>query len=119
MKQYDSYIIYGIHLSNKTVELIKNAKINDPNDNLINFNNKIKQQFNCEILELTVPVTHLIEIKQYFLQICIDQSDLSIIKMENIKNITIDKFSKLLEILNIEITVPYLISVPIVRLLPN
>jgi len=113
MKQYDSYLIFGCHFSKKSVELIT------ANSTLKYFNNKIKNVYNCEIIEATIPVTDNQSFKQYYLKIMIEQSDPSILKVDKLKEIDIEKYKQILDIFEMEFIDPYLISVPIIRELPN
>lgn len=109
MKQFDSYIIYGCHFSENNYKMIIKST------NLNNFNSIIFSQYKCKIYEFNVPISDRIEKKKYFLGINLEQSDTSILKIENLENINKDGFYKLLETFNIDKKDPYLISVPIIR----
>lgn len=113
MKQYDSYLIYGCHFPKKAVEIITT------NSSLRYFNNKIRLSYNCEIVEANVPISDTKTMKQYFLKICLDQSEQSILKLDQIKDLDISKFKELLELFEIDDIEPYFIGVPILRELPN
>ena len=109
MKQYDSYILYGCHFPEVIFKMItKNTSINF-------FNSKISKQFNCKIYDFDVPISETYEQKKYFLAIILEQSDQSIILLNNFNNIDKTGFYKMLETFEIEYKEPYLISVPIVR----
>jgi len=109
MKQYDSYLIYGCHFPGQFVSIITQ------NSSLKYFNNKLKNQYNCVILELNVPVHDNKVIKQYFLKIEVEQSDMGIIKMSNLQGASVLNFQKVLEIFEMNKIDPYLISIPIIR----
>jgi len=113
MKQYDSYLIYGCHFPSLGVEIIL------ANSSLKFFNNKIKDLYNCEIIQLNIPINDEKCIKQYFLKINVEQSEQGIIKLENIKDIDITKFKEVMEMFEIDAIEPYMIAVPICRDLPN
>jgi len=113
MKQYDSYIIFGCHFPKSGIDLITG------NSSLKYFNNKIRNLYGCEIIELNVPVSEENIIKQYFIKIIIEQSEQGILKLDGIVNFNNEKFKELLGIFEIESREPYLIAVPIVRELPN
>ena len=109
MKHFDSYIIYGCHFPEQLYKIItKNTNINF-------FNSKISSQYFCKIYEFDIPISENTNKKKYFLGIIIDQSDMSILQFENIKNINKNGFYNMLEIFNINKIEPYLISVPIFR----
>jgi hypothetical protein len=109
MKQYDSCIIYGCHFP----ELI--YKMITKNTSLSFFNSKIEPQFKCKIYEFDIPISENIVQKKYFLGIIIEQSDASIIHFDNLKNIDITGFYKILETFDMPKREPYFISVPIIR----
>lgn len=111
MKQFDSYIIYGCHFSEN------NYKIIEKNTSIDEFNLKICSQYKCKIYEFNVPILENINQKKYFLGINFEQSDTSILKIENLENIDKKGFYKILELFNIDKKEPYLISIPIVRFL--
>ncbi len=113
MKQYDSYLILGCHFPISGIELING------NSSLKYFNNKIKNLYECEIIEVNVPISDVNMIKQYYVKICLEQSEDSILKLESLVNKDYDKFKELLGIFEIDNRDPYLIAVPIVRELPN
>jgi len=113
MKQYDSYLILGCHFPKSGIELIIS------NSSLKYFNNKIKNLYGCEIIEVNVPISDVNMIKQYYVKICMEQSDESILKLESLVNKDYVKFKELLGIFEIESREPYLIAVPIVRELPS
>lgn len=113
MKQYDSFLIYGCHFSENIYELIKK------NTSIKYFNTKINNLYKCTIHELNIPIytdnnIHT-EIKKYFLGINIEQSDVSIIEYDKIKEIDKSGYYKILEMFDISKIDPYLISIPIVR----
>jgi hypothetical protein len=109
MKQYDSCIIYGCHFPQTIYKMITK------NTSLSFFNSKIEPQFQCKIYEFDVPISENIIQKKYFLGIIIEQSDPSIIQFDNLKNIDITGFYKILETFDIDKRKPYFISVPIIR----
>ena len=111
MKQYDSYIIYGCHFPEPMYKMITK------NTSLTFFNSKIGPQFQCKIHELDIPISQTHDQKKYFLAIILEQSDESILQLDNIKNADKTGFYKILETFDIDKKEPYLISVPIVRLL--
>ena len=111
MKQYDSYIIYGCHFPEPMYKMITK------NTSLTFFNSKIGPQFQCKIHELDIPISQTHDQKKYFLAIILEQSDTSILQLDNIKNADKTGFYKMLETFDIDKKEPYLISVPIVRLL--
>lgn len=111
MKQYDSYIIYGCHFPEPMYKMITK------NTSLTFFNSKIGTQFQCKIHELDIPISQIHDQKKYFLAIILEQSDESILQLDNIKNADKTGFYKILETFDIDKKEPYLISVPIVRLL--
>jgi len=113
MKQYDSYLIYGIHFPKKGVDLV------NANSSLKFFNSKIRTTYNCEIFEATVPIKDDVSIKQYFLKLCIEQSDQTLLKIDKIKDVNLDKYKDLLEIFEMDYIEPYLIAIPIIRDLPS
>lgn len=113
MKQYDSYMIFGCHFPKSAISLIT------ANSSLKYFNEKIRQTYGCEIVELFVPINEKDSIKQYFVRIIVEQSDPSIIKYNLIKDIDLTKYKDLLGIFELDNKEPYIIAVPIVRELPN
>ena len=113
MKQYDSYLIFGCHFPRKAIEIIES------NSSIRFFNKKIKELYNCEIIEAIVPINEKYNIKNYFLKIIVEQSDDSILKVEKIKDIDSSKFLELLDVFELDRIEPYLISVPFIRDLPN
>lgn len=113
MKQYDSYLILGCHFPSKCIDIINS------NSSLPFFNNKLKHQFNCEIIEILTPIHDQKEQTQFFLKISLEQSDKSILKLDSIKDLQFDKFYEVMEIFELEKLQPYLISIPICRLLPQ
>jgi len=112
MKQYDSYIILGCHFPVGCIKLIME------NSTLKYFNSKIKISHNCEILEVETPLTDDKTYKTYYLKINIEQSEQSIIKLDKL-DYDKNKYRALLEIFDMEYMGPYLISIPVVRDLPN
>jgi hypothetical protein len=113
MKQYDSYIIYGSHFPESIYKMITK------NTSLSFFNYKIEQQFQCKIYEFDVPISENNNQKRYFLAIILEQSDSSILMIDNFCKIDKTNYYKMLETFDIDKKEPYLISVPIVRLLVN
>jgi hypothetical protein len=111
MKQFDSYIIYGCHFSEIYYKMIIQ------NMNLNIFNSKICSQYKCKIYEFNVPILENKEQKKYFLGINFEQSDTSILNLDNLENIDKNGYYKILELFNIEKKDPYLISIPIIRYL--
>jgi hypothetical protein len=111
MKQFDSYIIYGCHFPENIYKMIMK------NTSLTFFNSKIGLQFQCKIHEFDIPISDEKEHKKYFLAIIMEQSDVSILQYDNIKNVDKTGFYKMLETFDIDKKEPYFISVPIVRLL--
>ena len=109
MKQIDSYLIYGCHFPKKCINLITE------HSSLKYFNNKLIQQYNCEILELHIPQYDNEKINRYFLRILVEQSDDAIIKLENLGKIGKSGFEDVLRLFEMDVMEPYLISVPIVR----
>jgi hypothetical protein len=109
MKQFDSYIIYGCHFSENNYKMIIK------NTNLNNFNSIICSQYNCKIYEFNVPISDNKEKKKYFLGINLEQSDTSILTLENLEKINKIGFYKMLETFSIDKKDPYLISIPIIR----
>lgn len=109
MKQYDSYLIYGCHFPEKNIKFITE------HSSLKYFNTKIINQYNCEILVCDIPQHDDEQITRYFLRILLEQSDDSIVKLENLEKINKKGFKDILELFEIEIMEPYLISIPIVR----
>ena len=109
MKQYDSYIIYGCHFPENIYKMITK------NTSLTFFNLKIGSQFQCKIYEFDIPISEKHDQKKYFLAIILEQSDVSILKYDNIKNVDKTGFYKMLETFDIDKKEPYFISVPIVR----
>ena len=112
MKQYDSYLIFGCHFPRNGVNLILLKS------SLEDFNRKIRLLYNCEIIEMNIPISDDNIIKQYYLRICIEQSDNSIIKIDKLSEVDIKKFGRVLNIFEMDIE-PYLIGIPIVRELPD
>ena len=55
---------------------------------------KIKNVYNCEIIEATIPITDNQLFKQYYLKIIIEQSDPSILKVDKLKEIDIEKYKQ-------------------------
>lgn len=112
MKQFDSYLIFGIHLPEKIVNLILK------NTNLSFFNLKIKE-YNCELVRLNVIMTENFQQENYFLRIISDLSTNSLIRNEDLQIFQdedkINNFKKLLGQLSQPIVNPYLCSVPIIR----
>ena len=96
----DSYLIYGCHFSEKLVDIINKTS------SLPFFNRRIEELYGCSILELDVPNNG----KQYFVQICLEQSDLSLLMPEKLDKVDTDKFYKVLEMFDMEKIKPYLIS---------
>lgn len=113
MKQYDSYLILGCHFPRSGIELILG------NSSLNFFNNKIRNLYNCEIIEVNVPISDVNMMKQYYVKICMEQSEQAIMNINNLAHLNYDKFNELLGIFEIERRDPYLIAIPIVRELPN
>ncbi len=113
MKQYDSYLIYGCHFPKTVVDIIT------VNSSLKYFNTKIHSTYGCEIIEVDVPVNDKIILKQYLLKIIFEQSEQSILKIEDIKNVDLNKYREILELFEIGYIDPYFISIPIVRELPS
>ena len=113
MKQYDSYIIYGCHFPESMYKIITK------NTSLSFFNSKIEHQFRCKIYEFDVPISENCNQKRYFLAIILEQSDSSILIFENLCKIDKTGYYKMLETFDIDKKEPYLISVPIVRLIVN
>jgi hypothetical protein len=109
MKQYDSYILYGCHFPEIIFKMITK------NTSLTYFNSKISAQYQCKIYEFDVPISENYEQTKYFLAILIEQSDESIINPNNLINIDITGFYKMLDTFEMEKREPYLISIPIVR----
>jgi hypothetical protein len=109
MKQFDSYIIYGCHFSENNYKMILKST------NLNIFNSIIYSEYKCKIYEFNIPISDNRCRKKYFLGINLEQSDTSILKIENLENIEKNGFYKLLETFNIDKKEPYLISVPIIR----
>jgi hypothetical protein len=109
MKQYDSYIIYGCHFPEIIYKMITK------NTSLTFFNSKVGSQFNCKIHEFYIPISENRIQKKYFLEIILDKSDSSILKLESLISIDKTGFYKMLEIFDIDKEEPYLISIPIVR----
>ena len=112
MKQFDSYLLFGTHLSERIVNLIlRNTSLNY-------FNIKLKQ-YNCEIVKLNVIMTDNFQQTNYFLRILYDLSSNNLIRYEDLKDLgdeeRIGNFKKLLNDLSQPVIDPYLISVPIVR----
>ena len=113
MKQYDSYLILGCHFPRRAIEIIENSS------SLKFFNKKIRDLYNCEILDVMVPINDTQTIRQYYLRIIIEQSDESIIKLENIGTIDKIKFNDVLDIFELDKMEPYLIAIHFIRELPN
>lgn len=113
MIQYDSYLIYGCHFPNKSIELITS------HSSLKYFNNKIRQQYNCEILELEIPLYDNNIKKEYYLSINLNRAENSLIKFDKIEKISLKGYVELLKMFNLSELDPYLISVPFVRNLPE
>ena len=109
MKQFDSYLIYGCHSPSKSIKLITE------HSSLKYFNNKLIQQYNCEILELSIPHINNEQYNRYFLRIIVEQSDDAIIKLDNLVKISKKGYEEVLRMFEIDEIEPYLISVPIVR----
>ena len=109
MKQFDSYIIYGCHFPESIYKMIMK------NTSLTFFNSKISAQFQCKIHEFDIPISENKEQKKYFLAIILEQSDASILQLDNLKNVDKTSFYKMLETFDIDKKEPYLISVPIIR----
>lgn len=109
MKQFDSYLIYGCHFPSKSINLIKE------HSSLKYFNNKLIQQYNCEILELTIPHYNNEQYIRYFLRIIVEQSDDGIINLDNLGKIDRKGFVDVLRLFEMDEMEPYLLSVPIVR----
>jgi len=112
MKHYDSYLLFGTHLSERIVGLIlKNSSLNF-------FNSKIKT-YGCEIVKLNVIMTDELQQSNYFLRISGDLSSNNLIRNEDLRELLnqekIDNFKKLLDDLSQPVIEPYLMSVPIVR----
>lgn len=113
MKQFDSNLILGCHFPRRGIEIIEGSS------SLRFFNKKIRDLYNCEILDVMVPVNDTETIRQYYLRIIIEQSDGSILKMESINDVDKSKFKEVLEIFELESMDPYLIAVSFIRELPN
>lgn len=113
MKQFDSYIVYGCHFPEKSIKLITS------HSSLNYFNNKIKTQYNCEILELEVPLYNKYTKNKYFLSIIIDKSNQTILKLDKLEQISLKGYTTLLKMFDLTKIDPYLISVPVVRNLPE
>jgi len=111
VKYYDSYIVYGCHFPEHVIKII------ETNSSINYFNKKIRNQYNCEILELLVPVRHDLEIKKYFLSICTEKSDPSILL--KVDENDCKKFKDFLVKFDLDEVDPYFISVPVVRDLPS
>ena len=96
----DSYLIYGCHFGQHLVEIVNRTS------NLQFFNRKIEELYNVSILELG---------GQYYLQLCLEQSDPQMMDVEKIKDVDVEKFYKVLEMFEMEKKPPYLISVAFQR----
>lgn len=114
MKQFDSYLLFGCHLSNQLIEIIlKNTTLNF-------FNSKISLLYDCEIIKLNVIMTDTYNQENYFLKIRYDnEGPTNLLRSDDFNELLnetkIQKFEKLLETLDQQVVKPYLISIPIVR----
>lgn len=111
MKQYDSYLIYGCHFPTRCVNLITE------HSSLKFFNQRLMNQFNCCIIELEVPHIENTHLRRYFLKIDIEQSDESIMQLDKLAHIDKEGFYSVLDMFDLDKMEPYLIGVPIVRIL--
>ena len=109
MKQYDSYLIYGCHFPSKCVNIIKE------HSTLKYFNQKLQTQYNCYIFEANIPHMDDTILTRYFLQILLEQSDASIIKLDKLDKLEKGGYEEVLKLFELDVIEPYLISVPIVR----
>jgi len=101
--KYSAVLIHGCHFPESAVKII------ETNSSLSYFNKKLKSHYNCEILEIPVLVSDEEVNVKYFLSICSNQDDKSILnKLGNFH-----KFGEALELFDLENITPYFIAVPI------
>lgn len=112
MKQYDSHLILGCHFPKQAIDIIK------MHSSIHFFNTKIRALYNCEIIEVLVPITENVILTQYYLKICLDQSENSILRLNQLDGDT-TPFKEVLKTFELDEREPYLIAIPIVRLLNN